>query len=105
MTSLLHEEPSYQGPRCLIKLMLKQEEYFYSLHAGNFIMSLLSSDDFFQNYFFQRKFFFQEHYQSAKRSVSPGLEVIKLFSCSTQLSTKFILLINVKMSTTAPLAR
>ena len=28
-----------------------------------------------------------------------GLEVIKLFSCSTQLSTKFILLINVKMPT------
>ena len=27
----------------------------------------------------------------------PGPEVIKLFSCSTQLSTKFILLINVKM--------
>ena len=26
-----------------------------------------------------------------------GTEVIKLFSCSTQLSTKFILLINVKM--------
>ena len=26
-----------------------------------------------------------------------GLEVIKRFSCSTQLSTKFILLINVKM--------
>ena len=26
-------------------------------------------------------------------------EVIKLFSCSTQLSTKFILLINVKMPT------
>ena len=26
-----------------------------------------------------------------------GPEVIKLFSCSTQLSTKFILLINVKM--------
>ena len=26
-------------------------------------------------------------------------EFIKLFSCSTQLSTKFILLINVKMST------
>ena len=30
---------------------------------------------------------------------SPGPKVIKLFSCSTQLSTKFILLINVKMST------
>ena len=29
----------------------------------------------------------------------PDLEVIKLFSCSTQLSTKFILLINVKMPT------
>ena len=29
----------------------------------------------------------------------PGPEVIKLFSCSTQLSTKFILLINVKMPT------
>ena len=29
----------------------------------------------------------------------PGTEVIKLFPCSTQLSTKFILLINVKMST------
>ena len=28
-----------------------------------------------------------------------GPEVIKLFSCSTQLRTKFILLINVKMST------
>ena len=26
-------------------------------------------------------------------------EVMKLFSCSTQLSTKFILLINVKMPT------
>ena len=29
----------------------------------------------------------------------PGPEVIKLFSCSTQLSLKFILLINVKMPT------
>ena len=31
---------------------------------------------------------------------TPGPEVIKLLSCSAQLSTKFILLINVKMSTT-----
>ena len=30
----------------------------------------------------------------------PVPEVIKLFSCSTQLSTKFILFINVKMPTT-----
>ena len=29
----------------------------------------------------------------------PGPEVIKLFSCSTQLSMKFFLLINVKMPT------
>ena len=31
--------------------------------------------------------------------MSPGPEVIKLFSCPTQLSTKFIMLINVKMPT------
>ena len=31
--------------------------------------------------------------------VMSGFEVIKLFSCSTQLYTKFILLINVKMPT------
>ena len=30
---------------------------------------------------------------------SPGPEVIKLFSCSTQLSMKFFLLITVKMPT------
>ena len=30
----------------------------------------------------------------------PGPEVIKLFPCSAQLSTKFILLINIKMPTT-----
>ena len=29
----------------------------------------------------------------------PGPEVLKLFSCSTQLSMQFILLINVKLST------
>ena len=33
------------------------------------------------------------------RCVRPGPEVIKLFSCSTQLSRKFFLLINVKMPT------
>ena len=30
-----------------------------------------------------------------------GPEVIKLFSCSTQLSMKFVLLINLKLLTTA----
>ena len=34
-----------------------------------------------------------------KRELRTGPEVIKLFPCSTQLSTKFILLINVKMPT------
>ena len=36
---------------------------------------------------------FEDHW------VGSGPEVIKLFSCSTQLSLKFILLINVKMPT------
>ena len=31
--------------------------------------------------------------------IRPGVKVIKLLSCSTQLSMKFILLINVKMPT------
>ena len=31
--------------------------------------------------------------------IKSGLQVIKLFSCSTQLSIKFIMLINVKMPT------
>ena len=36
----------------------------------------------------------------AVSSIIPiGTEVIKVFLCSTQLSTKFILLINVKMPT------
>ena len=63
-------------------------------------MLLLSSADFFFKINFLKKFF-QEDYQSAKgfESVGPGPEVMKLFSCSTQLSTNFILLINVKMPT------
>ena len=34
-----------------------------------------------------------------RSKVRPGPQVVKLFSCPTQLSTKFILLINVKMPT------
>ena len=37
--------------------------------------------------------------ENCKESPRSGPEVIKLFSCSTRLSTKFILLINVKMPT------
>ena len=47
---------------------------------------------------------FQNSVSSFDNIVDPdhlasGSEVIKLFPCSTQLSTKFILLINVKMPT------
>ena len=38
-------------------------------------------------------------YASESKQRVPGPKIIKLFSCSTQLSTKFILLINVKMPT------
>ena len=44
-------------------------------------------------YFFSINYYFSMHYSC------PGPEVIKLFSCSTQLSTNFIMLINVKMPT------
>ena len=33
----------------------------------------------------------------ARVTARPGLEVIKLFSCSTQLNMKFVLLINLKL--------
>ena len=54
--------------------------------------------NFFKINFFKK--FFQEYNHSVKQSgSSSGLEVIKLFSCSTQLGLKFIILINVKMPT------
>ena len=36
-----------------------------------------------------------------KLNTKPGPEVIKLFSCSTQLSMEFVLLINIKLLTIA----
>ena len=47
---------------------------------------------------------YKENVENFKADILPkktGPEVIKRFSCSTQLSTTFILLINVKMPTTA----
>ena len=38
-------------------------------------------------------------YGNKRHSAQPGPEIIKLFSCSPQLSIKYFLLINVKMST------
>ena len=37
--------------------------------------------------------------EQTRQNVRPGPKVIKLFSCSTQLSTKFQLLIKTKIST------
>ena len=36
---------------------------------------------------------------TSAHSKSPGLEVIKSFSCSTQLSMKFVLLMNLRLLT------
>ena len=45
--------------------------------------------------------FFKQNISYEKKShTMSGSEVIKLFSCSTQLSMRFFLLINVKMPTT-----
>ena len=41
----------------------------------------------------------------SQKVLRSGPEVIKLFSCSTQLSTKFFLLINVKMPTIVGILR
>ena len=40
-----------------------------------------------------------EKFQPSGQRIKPGPEVIKLFSCSTQLCMKFSPLINVKMPT------
>ena len=50
----------------------------------------------------QTLFFLNQKFQAPSLlliCVQPGLEVIKLFSCSTPLRLKFILLINAKMAT------
>ena len=64
----------------------------------------LSSTDFFHNQLFLKTLSsIQLECQTVWIQIMPdilsGPEVIKLFSCSSQLSTKFILLINVKMPT------
>ena len=64
------------------------------LHATFFVIC----NFFFQNWLFQK---IQEYHQSVSQFVivGPGPGVIKLFSCSTQLSTKFQLLIKTKILT------
>ena len=58
----------------------------------------------FRQFFFIFNVFFNKSvknytYPRDNVGMGPGPEVIKLFTCSTQLSTKFILLLNVKMAT------
>ena len=45
----------------------------------------------------QKRVFGQQMSISACTSLQSGSEVIKLFSCSTQLSMKFVQLINLKL--------
>ena len=40
-----------------------------------------------------------KQYHNLVETLKTGPEVIKLFSCSTPLSTKFIMLVNVEMPT------
>ena len=51
------------------------------------------------SFFFFFFFFCSVYKQDIGNSSYPGPEVIKLFSCSTQLSMEFLLLINFKMTT------
>ena len=44
-------------------------------------------------------------YEKSFMTSRPGLKAIKLFSCSTQLSRTFILLINAKMPTMLTLSK
>ena len=44
---------------------------------------------------------FKLDYLEAVLKILPGSEFIKLVSCSTQVSMKFVLLINLKLLTTA----
>ena len=67
-----------------------------ALYGGKFINFILSSADFFKIESFQK--FFQDYHLSVQQFESRPA-IIKLFSCSTQLSTEFNLLINVKMPT------
>ena len=57
------------------------------MHESIFVIPLLLKRKDIQSYFVE------------KFLLSTVPKVIKLFSCSTQLSTKFILLINVKIPT------
>ena len=80
----------YHKTTCLKKLVLKRQQMTVSLQVV-FVVSCFMSLTFSE---------FVEYNQSIKQyEFRSGPYFLKLFSCSTQLSTKFILLINVKMPT------
>ena len=55
--------------------------------------------DYIHNIHYPNTSYLMTKHKARFQSLNPGLEVIKLFLCSTQLSMKFLLLINVKMPT------
>ena len=74
----------YQFVRAILSLLvLRRNVGFDCISSRSLIFFLLSI----------------EHSLSLPPTDSPGPEVIKLFSCSTQLSMKYFPLINVKMPT------
>ena len=56
------------------------------------------SEEFYTN-IVHISYFYSRFKEPMENSEDPGLEVTKLVTCSTQLSRKFILLMNVKMQT------
>ena len=63
----------------------------------NFCSLLITFSNFF--FFLYSAWLSLKHHCTGECWSWPGPEAIKLFSCSTQLSMKFIMLINVKMPT------
>ena len=71
--------------------------YFANSELGNFACCFCRLPIFFSKSTLKKN---QGYHRSVKRvGYRSGPNVIKLIPCSTQLSTKFILLINVKMPT------
>ena len=73
----------YKGKMTIILTTTTREQSF------EFYLAYLKHSCYFRNY----------NYILKIKTNEPGPEVIKLFSYTTQLSTNFILLINVKMPT------
>ena len=109
-----------ESTEAILKLFRRKENLLKDTRtsrAGYVILCCDTMRQYPQSCNFQRKDYFIEHdladatiqvanlikYNFIKRMAikvkQPGLEVINLFPCSTQLSTNFIMLIKVKMPT------